>query len=169
MIFTHCLRGECSAGSVSNALKPSEDHLRMLRSAYAALGDSRLAAKALALSINGIASSIFESHSSEFGDVHSHFGEIVRLMMAVVKSLGELFNGFYFVESFIHSSGNLAALKKKASIKTSARLIFEFTLLLVGDSDKSEEEAAHFRKDMLRLRKRILRWCLESLCPAYFR
>ena len=89
--------------------------------------------------------------------------------MAVVKSLGELFNGFYFVESFIHSSGNLAALKKKASIKTSARLIFEFTLLLVGDSDKSEEEAAHFRKDMLRLRKRILRWCLESLCPAYFR
>lgn len=167
MIFAHCLRGERSAGSVSNALKPSDDHLRMLRSAYAALDDRRLAAKALALSINGVASSIFESSD---GDVHSHFGDIIRLTMAVVKTLGKLFNGFYFVESFIHtSSGNPAAAKKKASIKTSARLIFEFTLLLAGDSDKSEEEVAQFRQDMLRLRKRILIWCLESLCPAYFR
>lgn len=166
MIFTHCLRGECSAGSVSNALKSSDDHLRMLRSAYAALGDSRLAAKALALSINGIASNFFESSD---GDVHSHFGDIIRLVSVVVKSLGKLFNGFYFVESFIHISSGPATAKKKASIKTSARLIFEFTLLLVGDSDKSEEELAHFRQDMLRLRKQILIWCLESLCPAYFR
>eukprot|EP00581_Thalassiosira_minuscula_P003929 CAMPEP_0183747604 /NCGR_PEP_ID=MMETSP0737-20130205/67347_1 /TAXON_ID=385413 /ORGANISM="Thalassiosira miniscula, Strain CCMP1093" /LENGTH=2129 /DNA_ID=CAMNT_0025983317 /DNA_START=37 /DNA_END=6424 /DNA_ORIENTATION=+ len=190
LIFTHCLKGECSSGSVSNALKPTDDHLRILRSAYAVL-DRKLAANALASSVSSLAADAFDS-ASNTSDINSQLQNISWLLCAVVDALGKLYDGFHFVKAMIkyQSSGTS---KTMISVDTTARLIFECTLLVTRtipslqtafDTNASrngnkkspiydydavdEEELARFRTSMLGLRKTILSWCATDFCRVYY-
>lgn len=176
LIFTHCLQGECTSGSVSNALKPNDDHLRILRSAYAVL-DKKLATTALASCVTTMMSS-------------DQLENITSLLCTVVESLGTLHDGFLFVEAIIKYHSGTS--KTKSSINAAARLIFECTILvtraipslqssqaaarktargqlLYSFGDIGEEKLNGFRKSMLTLRKKILRWCSTDFCRVHYK
>eukprot|EP00571_Detonula_confervacea_P003451 CAMPEP_0172329500 /NCGR_PEP_ID=MMETSP1058-20130122/60916_1 /TAXON_ID=83371 /ORGANISM="Detonula confervacea, Strain CCMP 353" /LENGTH=2101 /DNA_ID=CAMNT_0013046679 /DNA_START=37 /DNA_END=6342 /DNA_ORIENTATION=- len=187
LIFTHCLQGECSSGSISNALKPNDDHLRMLRSVYAML-DRKLAANALASSVSSLSLDVLNP-VSETSDLSSQLQNISYLLCAVVDALGPLYDGFHFVKAIIKAQSGMS--KTMTSVTTSARLIFECSLLvtrtvpslhtaLEAASKKSNKKSSFsdfdsvdgaeldcFRKNMLGLRKAILRWCITDVCHVY--
>ena len=187
LIFTHCLKGECSSGSVSNALKPSDEHLRMLRSAYAVL-DRKLAANALASSVSNLASDVLNP-VSKTSDLDAQFQSISCLLCAVVDTLGKLYDGFHFAKSIIKAQSGISKTMTSANI--TARLIFECTLLVTrtvpslqtslgaaaraahkksssSDFDSVDEGDLNlFRSSMLGLRKSILGWCETDLCRVY--
>ncbi|KAL7554730.1 hypothetical protein ACHAWF_018265 [Thalassiosira exigua] len=176
MIFSHCLQGECSSGSVSNALKPNNDHLRMLRSVYAVL-NRRLAAKALAASVSMLD---ILNPASKASELNSQFQRISCLLCSVVDALGELHDGFHFVQAMIEAKAG--GPKTIPCVKFMARLIFECTLLVtrlpslntaLEDASRNVDrvdkgELDRFRKRMLWLRKVVLRWCASDLCRAYY-
>ena len=185
MIFTHCLLGERSSGSVSNALKPNDDHLRILRSVYAVL-DRKLAADALASSVSSLTSDVL-NQACTTEDFNSQLHSISCLLCSVVDALGTLYDGFHFVKAIIKAQASIP--KTITSVNISSRLIFECTLLVTRTvssfqsglasqrankkSSFSEldmvdgEELDSFRKQMLGLRKSILKWCVTVLCPVY--
>lgn len=100
LIFAHCLQGERSSGSVSNALKPNDDHLRMLRSVYAVL-DRTSAANALASSVTSLASDVL--NDSKTSGPSSQLHALSFLLCSVVDALGQLYDGFAFVKAIIKS------------------------------------------------------------------
>ena len=188
LIFIHCLKGECAIGSISNALKPSDEHLRMLRSVYAVL-DRKLAAKALASSVSLLTSDMLNSASKS--DLFAQFQNIRCLLESVVDILGaQLFDGFQFVKAIIKAHSGTS--NNIASANSTARLIFECTLLVtrtvpslqavleaaaprsgntkssMNDFDSvNDGEMQGFRRSMVGLRKSILTWCLTDLCRLY--
>ncbi|KAL7535980.1 hypothetical protein ACHAXR_006845, partial [Thalassiosira sp. AJA248-18] len=187
MIFSHCLQGECALGSVSNALKPNDEHLRILRSVYSVL-DRKLAANALASSVSSLASDVLNLASNS--DLIGQFQSISCLLCAVVNALGDIFDGFHFVNAIINIHSGTC--KTITSAHTTARLVFECSLLVTrtvpslqaaldaaaprqGNKKSSfhnfdsvdEGELNCFRNSMLGLRKSILRWCASDLCSVY--
>ena len=190
IIFTHSLQGECTTGSVSNALKPNDDHLRILRSVYSIL-DGKVAANALACSVSSLTSdTLNQAPTTE--DFNSQLHNISCLLCAVVDTLGKLYDGFHFVKAIIKVQSGIP--KTLTSVNITARLIFECTLLVTrtvpslqigleaaalqlqrankkssfSEMDSVDEvDIASFRKQMLGLRKAILRWFVNVLCPVY--
>jgi len=188
MIFTHCIEGERATGSVSNAIKPNDDHLRILCSVYAVL-DRKLAANALASCVSTLTSDVL-NQAPTTDEFNAQLHNISTLLCAIVDALGDLYDGYQFVKAIIKAQSSIP--KTVTSVNITARLIFECTLLVTrtvpslqtglkaATSQKTnkkssfsefdsigEEELNKFRKDMLGLRKAMLRWCVNTLCSVY--
>ena len=158
-VFTHCI-GIAQGDSPNESAK---DKFHVLRAVYMTL-DKKDAAATLASSIIALESDVIELGSKreeimlQYKDLHAH-------LCKVVDALNTSFDGFHFAKSIIDIK--MCTTSTTADAQNSGRLIFLCATLITRNKEVDNEELSQFRMNMLKLRKAIMKWCLEDLCSVY--
>ena len=149
-----------------------------------------MASKSLASSVISITFNVLQ-HSNGHGDINLQFQGIRHLLSMVLDTLGDMYDGFLFVETIIESNKDKS--DNAMAVNIAGRLIFECMLLVsrtipsfapnpnqFGASRKCNPKSSsivfqdvdqssldRFRKKMLSIRKIVLAWYVSDLCKFY--